>query len=199
MKQTRKIKDLLYFDLAKSISLYSQLDEGIITQAVQTEEENANINSNIGVDIKVFQAKIGSKLGGKEGQTVTRIPHHNLLNKLQECVIDTNSFIDLDSLDEGLGINEIHSSLQNKVFIKATGWINIEDYDRLKKIANRFNSISSFIQECSVEGTEIKDQYDSLKKDIKKQRKIINQNKDRNIKAKDTARLSKLEDDLLHY
>ncbi|WP_422005548.1 DUF6414 family protein [Roseivirga pacifica] len=198
MSKKKKIKDLLYLDTAKAVSLFSQIDEGIITQSQVSEEEAAGLNSTLGFDIKVFQAKIGSNLSGKENQTVTRIPHHNLLNQLQSTIDNSDSFIDLDKLDEKeLNIADLHQKLKDKIFIKATGWVNIEDYDRLKKIAERFNAISIFIQECSVEGSGIKDQYDQLKKEIKKQRKIIEQYKDRNAKAKDSARLNKLEEDLI--
>lgn len=191
------IKDLLYFDLPKAISLYSQIDEGIVTQSTHTVEDNSNINAGIGVDIKLFQAKIGSGMGDKEGQTITRIPHHNLLNKLQEHILSSESCIDLDSLVmEEKGIAELHKQLQNKTFIKATGWVNIEDYDRLKKVASRFNSISRFIQECGIAESPAKEQYNQIKDEINKQRKLIERRKDRNIKIKDTARLDKLEDDL---
>ena len=94
-------------------------------------------------------------------------------------------------------LEKLHTKIQNKVFVKATGWVNIEDYDRLKKIADRFNTIARFIQECSVAENNIKEQYDNLKKEIKKQRKIVEQNKDRNVKTKDYGRLNKLEDDLV--
>lgn len=197
MKEIKIIKDLLYFDLPKAISLYSQIDEGIVTQSTQMVEDNSNINSGIGVDIKVFQAKIGASMGDKEGQTITRIPHHNLLNKLQEHIISSESCIDFDSLViQKKGIAELHEQLQNKSFIKATGWVNIEDYDRLKEVASRFNSISRFIQECGIAESPAKEQYNQLKDEIKKQRKIIEQQKDRNIKTKDTSRINKLEDDL---
>lgn len=198
MSKKKKIKDLLYLDTAKSVSLFSQIDEGIITQSQVSEEDTSGLNSTLGVDIKVFQAKIGSNLSGKENQTITRIPHHNLLNQLQNTINNSDSFIDLDLLEESeLNVTDLHQKLKEKIFVKATGWVNIEDYDRLKKIAERFNSISMFIQECSVEGTDIKDQYDLLKAEIKKQRKIIDQHKDRNIKSKDTLRLNKLEEELI--
>lgn len=193
----KNIKDLIYFDLPKSISLFSQIDQGIITQSTENLEGGGNLNSSLGIDIKVFQAKIGSTLNDKESKTITRIPHHNLLNKLQEYIDDSKSYIDLDSLNkEGLNEEELHKLLQSKSFIKATGWVNIEDYDRLKKIADRFNSISQFIQECSIANSVEKEQYDALKKDLKKQRKLINNQKDRNKKTKDTLRLNKLEEDL---
>jgi hypothetical protein len=168
MSKKKKIKDLLYLDTAKAISLFSQIDEGIITQSQVSEEEAAGLNSSLGFDIKVFQAKIGSNLSGKENQTITRIPHHNLLNQLQSTIDNSDSFIDLDKLDEkALNVADLHQKLKDKIFVKATGWVNIEDYDRLKKIAERFNAISMFIQECSVEGSDIKDQYDQLKKELK--------------------------------
>lgn len=198
MSKKKKIKDLLYLDTAKAVSLFSQIDEGIITQSQVSGEEAAGLNSTLGVDIKVFQAKIGSNISDKENQTITRIPHHNLLNQLQRTIDQSNSFIDLDQLDQSeLNVSDLHLKLKKKIFVKATGWVNIEDYDRLKKIAERFNAISMFIQECSVESSGIKDQYDQLKKEIKKQRKIIEQYKDRNIKARDSSRLNKLEEDLI--
>lgn len=195
MKKT--IKDILYFDLPKSISLFSQVDQGIITQSTENIEEGGGLNSSLGVDVKVFQAKIGSTLSDKESKSVTKIPHHNLLNKLQESINDSKSYIDLDTLDqEGLDEEQLHKLLKEKSFIKATGWVNIEDYDRLKKIADRFNDISQFIQECSIADSVEKEQYDALKKDLKKQRKLVNKQSDRNSKSKDLLRLNKLEEDL---
>lgn len=194
---TKKIKDLLYFDLQKSISLYSQLDEGIITQSIQNTEEGGDINSSLGVDVKVFQAKIGTSSNDKESKSITRIPHHNLLNKLQESINVSNSYIDLDKIDvTELDVEKLHKQLKSKTFIKATGWVNIEDYDRLKKIAKRFNSISQFIQECSIAESDEKEQYDALVLELKRQRKIVNSQKDRNVKVKDNAKLNKLEEDL---
>lgn len=193
----KKIKDLLYFDLQKSISLYSQLDDGIITQSTQNVEEGGNINSNVGIDVKLFQANLGSSVNDKESKTVTRIPHHDLLNKLQKSIYKSKSYIDLDEMDENkLDIEKLHLQLKSKTFIKATGWVNIEDYDRLKKIAKRFNSISQFIQECSIAESDEKEQYDNLVRELRKQRKIVNRQKDRNIKVKDNLRLNKLEEDL---
>jgi hypothetical protein len=195
MKKT--IKDLLYFDLQKSISLYSQMDEGIITQSTENTEEGGDINSSLGVDVKIFQAKIGASANDKESKSTTRIPHHNLLNKLQENIYNSKSYIDLDKIDDlELDSEKLHQLLKSKSFIKATGWVNIEDYDRLKKIAKRFNSISQFIQQCSIADSDEKEQYDILIQDLKKQRKLVNSQKDRNVKTKDNIRLNKLEDDL---
>lgn len=195
MNIPNSIKDILYFDIPKSISIYSQIDQGIITQSIATDESGSSINSSIGVNLKFLEAKIGGDNSGKEGQSITRIPHHDLLNKLQYHIFQSKSCIDLDSIDIN-NIEDIYSQLEGKSFIKATGWVNIEDYDRLSLIAQRFNSIARFIQECSLANTEDKGEYEKVRKELEAHKRQTSQNKDRNAKAKDTARIAKLEEDL---
>lgn len=188
------IKDLLYFDSEKTLSIYSQIDEGVITQYTEEEETKTAGKSDVGINVKVFKANVGTHDEGKESYTVTKIPYHDLLNRLQSHIVNSNSFIDLDKVSSE-SIEGVHASLLNKTFVKATGWVSIEDYDRLMLISERFNDISTFINECGVSQTGNVD-YIKLRKDLDRLKKEAKSKKDRNTSVKELARISKLESDL---
>lgn len=58
------LKDLIYFDLEKARSIISQLKGGLISEISRAFEDESEINTGIGFDLKLISGKVGSS--GKE-------------------------------------------------------------------------------------------------------------------------------------
>lgn len=124
----------------------------------------------------------------------SRVLHHDLYAKIESTLFEQGYAVDVSSgfkySDVKQGI--VHENLIGKFYIKAEGWGVIEDYQRIKGIAQRYNNINNFIGQCVVSSLEENSDYQELKNSIKKQKEEISLIKD--VKKRKTA-----EKKILHH
>lgn len=168
------IKDLIYFDYDKAKSLNSQLNGGLLKQLTKTIEEESGANGEVGIDIKVFKAKVGNNDKDKEIRTETIEIYHELLNQIESSLDKNNILVDLnENFEKGQGnFNDFLSDVPNFKYIKATGWSTFEDFERFKNIMTNFNEIQRLIYGSALENNpevkKVKEQINELKIDLKK-------------------------------
>ena len=169
------IKDLIYFDYDKAKSLNSQLNGGILKELTKTIEEESGNDAEVGIDIKIFKAKVGGNEKDKSIRTETIEIYHELLNQIETSLKSHKILVDLnDNFEDGQrSFNEfLEDEVPNFKYIKGTGWSTFEDYERFKIIMTNFNEIQRLIYGSALENNPeikiLKEQINDLRVDIKK-------------------------------
>lgn len=185
------IKDLIYFDFEKARSLISQLNGGLISEISRAFEDENELNTGIGFDVKLIKGNIGAKDKEKKIRTEKIEVYHELLNQIEGELVNKKLLTDINnSFDiSGVSFNDFMNQTPNFTYIKANGWSIFEDYERFKNIYSNFNEIQRLIYSSALlDNSEFKE----LQKQIKDAKKSAN-NLERNQKAKELAKIKALE------
>jgi len=168
------IKDLLYFDYDKAKSINSQINGGLISEMTRAIEKEANLNSELGFDIKVIKGKVGGGDREKNFKTEKIELYHELLNEVEKSLFEKNILKELNSHYDTFeyDIVEFLDSLPNLTYIKATGYCSFEDNERFKRVMLNFNDIQRLIfasvLETDPEIIKYKSEISELKRQLKK-------------------------------
>jgi hypothetical protein len=170
----KSIKELIYFDYEKAKSINSQLSGGLISEITRAIENEGGFDSETGIDIKLFKAKVGASNQEKTINTEKIELYHELLNQVEEQLSSKNVLKNLnDSFEnEGKSYNDFILDLPNTTYIKVNGWSSFEDYERFKRIMSNFNDIQRLIYTSVLESNPeiivLKKQINDIKKGLKK-------------------------------
>lgn len=185
------IKDLIYFDLEKARSLISQLRGGLIHEISRAFEDESELNSGLGFDVKVFKGNIGGKDKEKQIRTEKIEIYHELLNQIEQELNERKLLTDINKSFENFegSFNDFMDATPDLNYIKARGWSQFEDFERFKNIFSNFNEIQRLIFSSGLlESPEIKNLQSQIK-DAKKRVELL----DRNQKAKELSKLKSIE------
>lgn len=185
------IKDLIYFDLEKARSLISQLKGGIISEISRAFEGETELSSGLGFDIKVIKGSVSGKDKEKQLKTEKIEVFHELLNEIEKELETRKLLTDINiSFNSFKGsFNDFMEKTPSFHYIKAYGWSQFEDFERLKNIFSNFNEIQRLIYSSQLlENPEIKNIQLQIR-EAKKHTKTL----ERNQKAKELSRLKSLE------
>jgi hypothetical protein len=190
------IKDFIYFDLDKAMSLLSQLDGKVITdiqEQVDNEKDERNIRQ---YDLKLFKPEFGGVETSKNSLLTTGVAHHSIFNlletKLNEFGLLTKITADTDLGDDK---DELFNLLQDKYYVIAEGYVNFEDFKKIEFILNNFNDISKFISQCAFSGVEESDEYKSALTSYQEQRDTAEKIKDKNQRRYQLKQISSAEEE----
>ncbi|WP_339886137.1 DUF6414 family protein [Polaribacter vadi] len=173
----KSIKDLIYFDYDKAKSLNSQLNGGIISELTRAIEEEGEMNSEVGFDIKILKGKIGGRDKEKSIRTEKIELYHELLNEIEKSLSEKKILTDLNHNFEngGESFNDFLKKVPEFTYVKSTGWSSFEDFERFKNIMENFNEIQRLIFASGLENNpEIirqKEQINDLRKELKSSNK----------------------------
>ncbi len=175
--------DYLYVDLDKVISLYSQLTGGVVELRETQSEKSTSSDNKRNYDFKVFKHDAGGTTQDREQDKTTIKPYHALLQELEAELSSSGYLLDLDTFDENKTLKdpELRSTLKNALCVKCTGRIVIEDYERMKKIAQDFPEIVKLINRSHADSLKDTPEYQEIEQQIKA---LENTNGDRNKKSK---------------
>lgn len=143
----REVKDFIYLDMEKVVSLYSQLTGGII-QSVETATSSGSNNKNLrNYDFKIFKHEAGGTNTDSHSMKETRVSHHDLYNELERSLFENGYAVDVgvDITKDHIISGEAQYILQNALCIKSKGWAVLEDYKRLSRIADNYHDIAALI------------------------------------------------------
>jgi hypothetical protein len=173
----KEIKDFIYLDMKKVSSLYSQLSGGIVqsVEASSTTSENSKNLRNY--DLKIFKHEAGGTETESQLLKETRVSHHDIYNELEKELFKNGyaAEIGVDITKENVDSGEAVKIFENALCIKAEGYVVLEDYERITRIADNYEDITKFINNSILsnlkETPEFKNiliQIDVMKEDIKK-------------------------------
>ncbi|PVY41344.1 DUF6414 family protein [Pontibacter virosus] len=186
------IKDLIYFDVDKARSIISQLNGGLISEISRAFEDENEVSSGIGFDVKVVKGNVGGKNKEKILKTEKIDLYHELLNEVEKQLINNQSLSNINHCFDiwNGSFNEFMEVIPNMNYIKATGWGMFEDFERLKKIFSNYNEVQRLIF-----GSQIDNNPDviALKLQLKEAKKAVLSNENRNTKAKELSKVVAIE------
>lgn len=189
-----KIRDFIYVDTDKAVSIYSQLTGGVVDVREQTRSKSDSTDNKRHYDFKVFKHDAGgSAISGESEKSVIK-PHHALLNELEEKLSECGHLIDLaaEEFSENLSDPEFRQKLKKSFCIKARGRALIEDYERIKKISETFPDITAFINRSIAENAGLGE----LERQLSAAEKGIREIKNRNTRATKQAQIQSLKEQL---
>tara|TARA_R110000787_G_scaffold257599_1_gene362789 strand:+ start:343 stop:1416 length:1074 start_codon:yes stop_codon:yes gene_type:complete len=173
----KEIKDFMYLDMEKVSSLYSQLSGGIV-QSVEasstTTENNKNLRS---YDFKILKHEAGGTESEAQALKEVRVSHHEIYNELESALFDEGyaAEIGVDITKEDIDSGEATKIFESALCIKAEGYVVLEDYERITRIAHNYEDITDFVNNSvksslkeNPEYINIVEQIDVMKEDIKK-------------------------------
>lgn len=173
----KEIKDFIYLDMEKVSSLYSQLSGGIV-QSVEASTTTSENSSNLrNYNFKIFKHEAGGTETESQLLKETRVSHHDIYNELERELFDKGYAVEIgvDITKQNVDSGGAVTIFENALCIKAEGYVVLEDYERITRIADNYEDITKFIN-YSIESNlkaapELKDvfvQIDAMKESIKK-------------------------------
>lgn len=185
--------DYLYVDLPKVISLYSQITGGVVELREATQEHARSADDKRNYDFKVFRHDAGGTEHDKDGIKEFIKPHHSLLAELEGELSAKGYLLDLTRQDPTPSLRdpELRALLTTSLCIKVTGRAVIEDYARLKGIANAFPEVAKLINRSIESGIKDSSEYRQLQDQLEVLGVQIKEEKNRNTKAAKEAQLKK--------
>lgn len=194
----KKLRDFLYLDLPKLGSIYSQLTGGLVTGTELhegSEKDQRNIRK---YDLKVFKPEFGGVDKQVSSYTEQRVMHHDLANEVERLLFEEKYAVDLNKKFDSESIlkESTHELLRNSYYVKAHGWVLIEDYERIKFVAGNYNEIMTFVNKSSESNIKSSDEYKAVVSSIEMLRQGLTSIKDRNLKSQKHIEIKKLEKEL---
>ncbi|GET23370.1 DUF6414 family protein [Prolixibacter denitrificans] len=189
------LKDLIYFDIEKAKSLISQLNEGLISEISRAVEDESEDNAGLGFDVKIIKGNLGEKSREKTIKTEKISLYHEMLNSIEANLSNNKLLTHLNEKfgETGLSFNDFMEEIPNYSYIKAAGWGGFEDFERFKRILSNFNDIQRLIYESQLlENPELI----ALQEQLANAKKAANLNNERNIRAKELAKIKAIEKNL---
>lgn len=161
--------DYLYVDLEKAISLYSQLTGGVVELRETQFERGTSADNKRNYDFRVFRHDAGGTTDEREQDRATIKPHHALLQELEVELSESGYLLDLDSVEEGQSLKDdgLRKILKSTLCVKCTGRMVIEDYERLKKIADDFPEVIKLVNQSAESTLKEHPEYKRLEQQAK--------------------------------
>jgi len=194
-----RLRDLIYFDFDKAMSIWSQFEGGRLEQVSTVSEESEGVNAGASAGIaNLLQVNLGAQSSGRNLKEETKVVHHDLLAKVEALLSDATLLADLTefSVSEPGDVESIQSHIGCRPYLKAEGRSVIEDYRRFTAISEKFNDITRFISQSSANSVKKSGPYLEALEAIQQQKDGLGAIKDRNEKARRKEEIKKLEREL---
>jgi len=193
------LRDLLYFDVEKASSIYSQFEWGQLQSTSIAEEDTSGSEASASLSIpQVASASAGLDRGERRTVLQTRVIHHDLLNRLEHHLEQAGLLVDLNQAlpGETSSPDDIRKPMESAPYVRATGWSVIEDYKRIGEISQRFNDLIEFVARSARQNAKKTPQYAELEASLAEQRRSTKAIKDPTKRALAKAALAKLEESI---
>ena len=192
------LRDFIYLDLPRLASIYSQLTGGLVTEtevSSGSESDQRNIRK---YDLKVFKPEFGGADKHSKRFVETRVMYHDLFNTVERLLFEKSFAIDVNAALTASDIVDgtAHPLLRKAFYVRATGWALIEDYEKMKFIAQRHGKICEFISMSARSNLKDTDEYKQLEQQIAELKSSAGEQKDRNQKARQKVQIKALEKQL---
>lgn len=190
--------DYIYVDLDKVISLYSQMTGGVVEIIQRSTESSRTADNKRNYDFKVFKHDAGGTDIEKGTSKETIKPHHALLKELEEALAISGYLVDLTAPETAKSFRDpdFRSQLKNMFCIKVCGRAVIEDYERMKGIANSFPEVVKLINKSGEWALLSSPEYITLKDKLTAAETALKGVKDRNMRAAEGQSIKKMKEAL---
>lgn len=193
------IRDLVYFDLDKAMSIWSQFEGGKLEHFSNLTEETEGINGGAEASIpSIIKINMGARTSGRNLKEELKVLHHDLLEKVEERLSKVGLLSDLAvfSPNPTSDVNEIHDFIGKSAYLKVEGKSVIEDYRRISAISEKFNELSKFISRSAIESIKKSPEYLEIKAQFEQAQSEVQAISDRNERSRQKQSLKLLEQKL---
>ncbi len=141
MAGTPKIRDLIYLDFNKTASIMSQFEGGLLQEIQSEYEDTSEKHRGAATDWKVVSGELGSGITQRIAQLESRKLHHDLLARVEQKLFSQKLAVDLntDISNSDITVEVLRTKLAGKFYVRAEGWVVIEDFERILGILKRYN------------------------------------------------------------
>ena len=139
------LRDLIYFDFEKAASLLSQIEQGLPRETERSLEFGTTSTSAVSADLRVLASKLESGESERDLELVRRVLHHDLLVRVEDHLFSTGAAVDLNDAGSNLDFPDPRELIAEAAYVRVEGRVALEDYERLKVIARRFNELLAAI------------------------------------------------------
>ncbi|MBN1007814.1 hypothetical protein [Amphritea pacifica] len=190
-----EVKDLIYLDMDKVSSLYSQITGGIIQQFETSTSSNQTSKNLRNYDLKLLKHEAGGVGTESESLKETRVSHHELYNELEKKLFELGyaAEIGIDVSKEEITSGEAIATFENTLCIKASGRAVLEDYERISRISANYKDIAALINRSIESSIRDSDECKELLEKIEFQKDEIRAMKNGQQKTKRKKELDDLE------
>jgi hypothetical protein len=165
------LSDMLYFDVDKAASIYSQLQGGLLRETQETTEQGRDRRRGLAVNLAGFKPEMGSTTTDRTSVLETRVMHHDLLLHLEEALGELGAAVDISArADEVADASSARGLLEEASYVRAEGRAVLEDWERLRGISGEFPDLLEFINKCAMSGLEGSEELQALKAAIEQER-----------------------------
>ena len=162
-----ELRDLIYFDFNKASSLFSQFEGGLIREITKEHQKYSGQNRISKYNFQFFKPEFGKTSSQKTSELESRVLHHDLLVRIEKLLSERGMVFDINNeCNKEDSIKEIHNKIGEIPYIRAEGWVSIEDFGRIKNIFSNFNDIAAFISRCVLSSLEQTEDYQDILKSI---------------------------------
>ena len=186
-----ELYDYIYTDTDKVISVYSQLTGGVVELRETLSGNVTTQDKNWNLDVKVLKHDRGSESQDKKELKETVKPYHSIFSELEENLVKNGHLLDLSSdiYRDRIREPEFRDLLKRTFCVKVTGRCVIEDYERMKSIAEAFPKVAEFVNKGSESALKNSEPIAELNRQIEQKKTEIAQIKDKNKRAQAKASL----------
>jgi hypothetical protein len=185
--------DYIYADLAKAVSLYSQLTGGIVELREASTETTGQADNKRHYDFKVFRHDAGGSTEERSALREVRKPHHALFMELEAALSGGGYLVDLTRTNESLREPEVREKLRSALCVKVTGRAVIEDYARIREIASAFPEVSKLINRSAESTLRGSVAFKELQAQLEDAKRLVRTSSDRNERSRISAKVKSLE------
>src|SRR4051812_20001041 len=137
------LRDLLYLDWEKAASIFSQLQGGLLKETQESAEKARERRAGLGLSIGPFRPEIGGSAADRASVVETRVMHHDLLLTIEDALFRGGAAVDLSSYETA---EEARAAAEQCAYIRAEGWVAIEDNDRIDRMSASFLDVVAMVR-----------------------------------------------------
>lgn len=189
----QEIRDLIYFDVDKAMSIYSQLMGGLIKER-QSSKKSAE-GWRIGAEIYGIGGT--GETSAEKSTLETRIMHHDILTNLEYLLFKNDLAVSIDSLlSKSQDIDTLRARLADSGYVRAEGQVWFQDFTSINQLIANIREflqslsnyqISEVLKEAGL--IEVADEKESLQQQLKSER-------DRNKRSRIQQRIDQIDNQL---
>ncbi len=156
------LRDLIYFDVERVASIYSQLRGGLVREIQDAVESTGELRGSLTVDAKLLKTEHGSTVAERVSRLESKVFHHDLLVRVEDDLSARGLLLDLHESMVPDNADQARHRITARPYVRSEGLVVIDDYSGLQSIARNFNSLAAFIQRCGLSNFEQSDAYREL-------------------------------------
>lgn len=189
------MRDIIYLDLPKASSLLSQAEGGLIQELREHDETSSDARGGLRASAGLLGGELGGSASERRGRSETRVPHHALLHRLEEVLVEQQLLVDLSSatVAQEVTSQSVHRAIGDAPCIRATGLVELQDYEAMSAKVTRVNPLAALVANSARFKAQETTEYRELREKLIEGRATAHAERNRERRTKMLAAVRALE------